>query len=541
MRLTHRPIVLIVRDGWGANPYPQWNHANAVHLAKKPITDRLMAEYPHVQIRTSGEDVGLPAGVMGNSEVGHQNIGAGRIVDQEIMRITRTIRNGQFFENTVLQQVYERARRRQGRVHLMGLCSSAGVHSVLEHAYALLQLGAQMNFPGDKVFLHCFGDGRDTSPKSGLGFLREIEQNMKKIGVGRVASVVGRFYAMDRDNRWDRVEKAYRLLTEAAGHRCRSAEEAFQRYYDHPTDAERQGDEFIEPTVIVDSVGQPLATIQDGDSVIFFNFRGDRPREISKAFVNDEFPFQAKDKTGEMRNMGFSRSKKLDLFYATMTEYEESLPVQVAFPKSEPMKGLLGDYVSQLGLKQLRSAETEKFPHVTFFFNDYRDEPFPGEDRYLVASPRDVTTYDQKPEMSARPVAEEVVRRIASGVYDLIVINFANGDMVGHTGSLPAAIKAVETVDHCVGLVVEATLHAGGGLIVTADHGNCEQMIDPETGGPHTSHTTYDVELLVVDPRFQKSSLRSGGRLADIAPTLLQMMGLEPPREMTGSSFIVSA
>jgi len=526
-----RPVVLIVRDGWGANPSPERNRANAVHLGKTPHTDRLMAEYPHVLVHTSGEDVGLAQGTMGNSEVGHQNIGAGRIVDQEVMRISRSIRDGSFFDNPALCGAADRALATGGRVHILGLVSDIGVHSVLEHLYAVVDLCRRRGVPEDCVVVHAFGDGRDSSPTSGLGYIREIEARLREIGVGRVGSVVGRFYAMDRDNRWQRVERAYRMLTLGEGHRVETAERAFQRYYDDPTEPNMTGDEFIEPTLIC-PVGREPDLVRDGDSVIFFNFRGDRPREITKAFTYDEFPF---------RDMGFPRERKLDLCYATMTAYETGLPVNVAFEKPPRMKGLLGEHLADLGLKQFRCAETEKYPHVTFFFNDYRDEPYPGEERGMVASPRDVETYDQKPEMSAREVTDEMVRRVASGAYDLMVLNYANGDMVGHTGSLEATIRAVETVDECVGRVVDAVLEQGGALIITADHGNCEQMIDPENGYPHTAHTTYDVDLILVDDRFKDRSLRSGGRLADIAPTLLAMMGLEPPAEMEGKSLLGSA
>lgn len=537
VKLRKRPFVLIVRDGWGANPFPEWNHANAVHLGRTPVDDHLMATYPHVLIHTSGEDVGLPDGVMGNSEVGHQNIGAGRIVDQELMRISRRLRDGSFFENKALRGAYERAARTGGSVHILGLASDAGVHSALEHLYGCVELGVRMKFPGDRIFVHAFGDGRDSPPNSGVDFIRQIEARLAKLGAGRVASVIGRYYAMDRDNRWDRVEKAYRLLTEGQGRPARSAVEAFQWYYDHPTEASRFGDEFIEPAVIAPD-GRPLATIKDGDSVIFFNFRGDRPREITKAFTFDTFPYVGKDKDGTERQQGFARSRKLDLYYATMTGYEVGLPVEVAFEKPEKMPDIFGTYIAGLGLRQFRCAETEKFPHVTFFFNDYRDEPFPGEDRQIVPSPRDVTTYDQKPQMSAIEVTDVMVRAIESSKYDAMILNYANGDMVGHTGVLEAAIKAVETVDACVGRVVEAVRKAGGCLIVTADHGNCEQMIDPATGRPHTAHTTYDVEAIVVDDDLKGHRLHEGGRLADLMPTALALMGLAQPAAMTGRSLL---
>jgi 2,3-bisphosphoglycerate-independent phosphoglycerate mutase len=518
MKLKIRPMIIVVRDGWGENPDPKWNQANAVYLAKHPVADKLAAEYPSTLIHTSGFDVGLPEGTMGNSEVGHQNIGAGRVVDQESVRITKQVRDGDFFSNAVLNQAIDSAQAKKGAVHLFGIVSDAGVHGLLEHLYGCLELCRRKG--ASKVFLHAFTDGRDTSPNSGLGYVKQIEAKMAELGVGKVATVSGRYWAMDRDNRWPRVQKAFKAIVGGEGAKFPSATEAIQHYYDHPTESNLSGDEFITPSVIV-----PEGTVKDGDSVIFYNYRGDRPRELTKAFMLPDFA-------------GFDRGKKLDLFYATMTAYEEGLPVHVAYPKPPKMANILGEFISQLGLKQFRCAETEKFPHVTFFFNDYRDQPFPGEDRQLIPSAKEVATYDQKPEMSAQGICDEVVRRIDSGQYDLIVVNFANGDMVGHTGVLKAAITAVEVVDECVGKVVEAAKRQGGSLLVLADHGNCEQMIDPATGGPHTAHTTYDVKLIVVDEDSKGKTLRSGGRLADIAPTALKLMGLEIPRDMTGKSLV---
>ena len=537
-KLRKRPIVLIIRDGWGHNPYPAWQKANAVHLARTPVNDRLIEDYPNTLIRTSGEDVGLPAGVMGNSEVGHQNIGAGRTVDQELLRITNMIRSGEFFTNQTLVGAMNHAKRRGTNLHLIGLASEAGVHSSLEHLYALLLLAKRVSVPPHRVLVHNFSDGRDSPPTGGIAFCRQIEAKMAEIGVGQVASVIGRYYAMDRDDRWERVEKAYQLLTRGATHRAKSAVEAYQRYYDQPTDSGRLGDEFIEPTVIEDANGDSLPRISDGDAVIFYNFRGDRPRELCRAFSLARFPFESAGKDGVKRRMGFDRGKKLETEFVTMTEYERGLPVKAAIPKPAKMLNILGAYLSDAGLAQFRCAETEKFPHVTFFFNDYRDAPFDREDRKIIPSPRDVTTYDQKPEMSAREVTQEILRQVSANTYDLFVLNYANGDMVGHTGSLPAAIRAVETVDRCVGLVVDAVMAKGGALIVTADHGNCEQMIDPHTGGPHTAHTTYDVDLIVVDDGVKGCALRSDGRLADIAPTLLTLLGLDQPSEMIGQSLI---
>jgi 2,3-bisphosphoglycerate-independent phosphoglycerate mutase len=546
-------VVIIVRDGWGKNPHPQWNHANAVVMGKHPVADRLLANYPSTLIHTSGFDVGLPEGTMGNSEVGHQNIGAGRIVDQESVKITKDARSGAFNQNAELVAAVDRAIKNNASLHLFGIVSDAGVHGQLEHLYGCLQLAKTRGL--SRVFLHAFTDGRDTPPHSGLNYIKQIEAKMTEIGVGHIASISGRYWAMDRDNRWQRVEKAYRAIAFGEGEKYASAVEAVQHYYDHPTKPNLTGDEFIAPSVICKD-GVPLATVKNGDSVIFYNYRGDRPREITKAFVCDPFPFtdtvevdepgqdhlpekdRKKNKTQVVQ--GFAgRGPKLDLYFVTMTAYETGLPVHVAYPKPPKMKNILADYISSLGLKQFRCAETEKFPHVTFFFNDYREAPFPGEDRQIVPSPKDVATYDQKPQMSAQGVADETVKRIDSGLYDLVVVNFANTDMVGHTGVLPAAIAAVEFVDAKVGEVLDAVQRQGGAAIILADHGNCEQMIDPATGAPHTSHTTYDVELIVMDDRFKGHQLRTGGRLADVAPTALQLLGLPKPAEMTGESLIL--
>lgn len=517
-----RPLALIIRDGWGKNPDPQWNHANAVHLAKHPVADRLMAEYPNVLIKTSGFDVGLPEGTMGNSEVGHQNIGAGRIVDQESVRITKAIRSGDFFDNPELNAAITHALENRSNLHLFGIVSDAGVHGLLEHLYGCLELCRRRGL--NRVYLHAFTDGRDSSPNAGIEYIRQVESRMVQLGVGKVATVSGRYYAMDRDNRWPRVEKAYRALVFGEGPKFPSAEQAIAHYYANPTEPNMAGDEFIIPSIITDDGVTPRARVSNGDSVIFYNYRGDRPRELTKAFVLDDFT-------------GFNRGTKLKLHYTTMTAYEQGLPVRVAYPKPPKMTNILGEYLSGKGLRQFRCAETEKFPHVTFFFNDYREQPFSGEDRFMVPSPQ-VSTYDQKPEMSAYGIADEVVKRINSDHYDLLVVNFANGDMVGHTGVLSAAVKAVEVVDECVGRILAAVQRNNGIAIVTADHGNCEQMIDPATGGPHTAHTTYDVELIVVDDRMKAKRLKDDGRLADVAPTALHMMGIDPPAEMTGRSLI---
>jgi 2,3-bisphosphoglycerate-independent phosphoglycerate mutase len=534
--------VIIVRDGWGTNPYPQWNDANAVYLARHPVDDRLRAQYPHTLIATSGFDVGLPEGTMGNSEVGHQNIGAGRVVDQESVAITKQCRSGEIYNNGVLNAAMENSLKKGTKLHIFGIVSDAGVHGLLEHLYAVLELAKRRALA--RVFLHAFTDGRDTPPNSGLGYVQQIEARMREIGIGQIATVSGRYWAMDRDNRWQRVQKAYDAIAKGAGPRFKTAVEAVQHYYANPVESNMSGDEFVTPSVIENERGEPRAMVTADDSVIFYNYRGDRPRELTKAFVYDTFPFEQTAKDGTKVRQGFDRGPKIPLYYATMTAYEQGLPVHVAFPKPPKMDNILGEYVSNKGLKQFRSAETEKFPHVTFFFNDYREDPFPGEDRQIVPSPKfcpdgsPLTTYDQMPQMSAYGVCDEVVKRIDSGQYDLVVVNFANGDMVGHTGSLPAAIKAVEVVDECVGRIIDATARQGGSAIVLADHGNCEQMIDPKTGGPHTAHTTYPVELIVVDDRFKGRNLREGGRLADVAPTALQLMGLEKPPEMTGVSLL---
>jgi 2,3-bisphosphoglycerate-independent phosphoglycerate mutase len=529
-----RPVAIIVRDGWGHNPDPAWDHANAIVQGHTPVNDRLLLEYPHTQIHTSGEDVGLPAGVMGNSEVGHQNIGAGRIVDQEVMRITRAIRDGSLFENPVLLGAFDHASRNNGSVHVLGLCSDGRVHSDLDHAKVIIDLAGSLDFPPDRFFFHAITDGRDTSPRGGLDYVRQIIEKLDGTGIGRVASVIGRYYAMDRDNRWDRVEMAYRMLTEGSPRTAASATEAIQDYYDDPSDPSRAGDEFVHSVSITHGgIIEESQKIKTGDAVIFFNYRGDRPREICKAFTleNPEW--------SEVPNGGFRRGEKIDdLYFAGMTGYEKGLPIRVIFEKPPRMQDILGEYISQLGIRQFRCVETEKFPHVTFFFNDYRDDPFEGEDREVIPSPRDVTTYDQKPEMAAHGVLEAVMQRIAGDEHDLYVINFANPDMVGHTGVLEAAVKAVETVDECVGKIVDAILEKGGAAIVTADHGNCEQMIDPMTGGAHTAHTLFDVDLIVVDDRIKGQKLKEGGRLADIAPTALALLGLGQPEAMAGQCLI---
>ncbi len=527
MSSPHRPVLLVVRDGWGKNPHPEQDQFNAVHLARKPCDDWLHATYPVTLVKASGLDVGVPDGVMGNSEVGHQNIGAGRIVDQEIVRITKALASGELAGNAVWRAALDRVKTRGTKLHFMGLASDAGVHSLLDHLYGLLELARKAGVT-QNVFVHAFMDGRDTPPTSGLGFIRQLEARMAELGVGAVASVCGRFYSMDRDNRWERVSRAYAMLTGTkADATAPSAGAAMRQYYDRPTNDSQKGDEFVLPTWVTGADGRPVATIGDGDSVVFFNFRGDRPRELCRAFCEPGFK-------------EFDRGRKLDLFFAGLTEYKKGLPVETILLKPAKMKNILGDYVAARGLKQFRSAETEKYPHVTFFFNDYREEPFPGEDRALVASPK-VNTYDLAPDMSSMGVTVAARDAILSGKYDLLVVNYANPDMVGHTGSLPAAIRACEATDLGTGVLLEAILKMGGAAVVCADHGNAEQMWDPEQDCPHTSHTLNLGEVFVVGRGLTAAGtkLRAGGRLADLAPTLLELMGLPQPPEMTGQSLIM--
>jgi len=508
---TPRPVALVILDGWGiATCTP----TNAVCQARTPQLDGLFATYPQTTLSASGLDVGLPAGQMGNSEVGHLNIGAGRIIYQDLTRITKSIEDGDFFENPVLLEALRTIRARGGRLHLPGLLSDGGVHSHNTHLYALVRLARDH---GVETCIHTFLDGRDTPPKSGAGYLAELEEQLRQLGHGRVATVTGRYYAMDRDNRWERVERAYRALTAGEGTACTSSSEAIQGAY-----AAGQTDEFVEPRVIV-SDGEAVGKIAAGDGIIFFNFRADRARELTRAFTFAEFS-------------GFDRGPRPDLStYVCLTEYDETFGLPVAFP-SESYPNILGQILAEHGKTQLRIAETEKYAHVTFFFNGGVEEPFPGEERVLIPSPKEVATYDQKPEMSALEVTDEVVRRVQSGQYDVIILNYANPDMVGHTGVLPAAIRAMETIDSCVSRVVEAVCAAGGCLLITADHGNCEQMTDAG-GQPHTAHTDDPVPLLYVDPRHRNAGLKPG-ILADLAPTILALLGLESPAEMTGRNLI---
>ncbi|GAB4176813.1 MAG: 2,3-bisphosphoglycerate-independent phosphoglycerate mutase [Geothermobacteraceae bacterium] len=503
-----KPLALVILDGWGqADCTP----TNAVCQASTPVLDRLFAEFPHTLIGASGEDVGLPAGQMGNSEVGHLNIGAGRIVYQDLTRISKAIADGELSRNPVLCQAIDSVRGSGGKLHLFGLLSDGGVHSHNSHLYALVRLARDRGVKD--ICIHAFMDGRDTPPQSGAGYLKELELELEQIGAGRVATVMGRFYAMDRDNRWDRVERAWLALTRGEGAPVASSAEAIESAY-----AAGQTDEFVEPRVI-----QPAATVTDGDAVIFYNFRADRARELTRAFNQADFD-------------GFDRGAVPKLAaWVCMTEYDETFDLPIAFPP-ESLKDILGEVLARAGKRQLRIAETEKYAHVTFFFNGGVEVAFENEKRVLIPSPKDVATYDQKPEMSAWEVTEAVVGEIESGSHDVIILNFANPDMVGHTGVLDAAIRAMETVDACLGRVVEAVLGAGGELLITADHGNCEKMTD-EKGQPHTAHTANPVAMLLVSDRFRQALLRKG-ILADIAPTMLAMLGLNQPEAMTGKSLL---
>ena len=509
-----QPLLLMILDGWGINPDP--GH-NAVALANTPNLDRLLAEYPHVRLGTSGMAVGLPDGQMGNSEVGHLNIGAGRVVYQDLTRISKAINDGDFFGNPVLLDCIAKTRATGGRLHLAGLLSDGGVHSHETHLYALLELAKREGLA--EVFVHCLLDGRDTPPQSGIEYVARLQAEMDRIGCGRIATIMGRYYAMDRDNRWERVEQAYNAIILGQGKSFVSAREAVEQSY-----AAGVFDEFLVPCVITPSGAAP-EPVRDGDGFIFFNFRSDRAREITRALALEDFD-------------GFSRPHAPRLAgYVCMTEYDATFGLPIAFEQLA-MTNLLGGVLGAAGLKQLRIAETEKYAHVTFFFNGGVETPFPGEERCLIPSPKEVATYDQKPEMSVFLVADELLSRLEKDLYDVIILNFANCDMVGHTGILEAAIKAVEAVDTCVGRVIEAVQNRGGEALITADHGNAEQMMD-ENGEPFTAHTTNPVWLMLVDDRRKGARLREGGCLADIAPTMLKMLGLEQPAEMTGKSLLV--
>ena len=511
--MSKKPTVLMILDGYGLNDRVE---GNAIKQANTPVMDKLMAEYPYVKGLASGMAVGLPEGQMGNSEVGHLNMGAGRIVYQELTRITKEIQDGDFFKNEALLHAVKNAKENGSALHLFGLLSDGGVHSHITHLFGLLELAKKEGL--EKVYVHCFLDGRDTPPQSGKGYVQELTDKLAELGVGKIATVMGRYYAMDRDNRWDRVERAYNAITKGLGVSAESGVAAVQNSYNNG-----KNDEFVEPAVVMEN-GKPVATVQDGDSVIFFNFRPDRAREITRAFCCDDFD-------------GFAREKRIQTTYVCFTDYDETIPnKEVAFHKVA-ITNTFGEFLAAHGLKQARIAETEKYAHVTFFFNGGVEEPNEGEDRILVKSPK-VATYDLKPEMSALEVCEKLVGAIKSQKYDVIIINFANPDMVGHTGVQKAAIQAIEVVDGCVGKAVDAIKEVNGQLFICADHGNAEQLIDYETGAPFTAHTTNPVPFILVnaDPSY---TLREGGCLADIAPTLIELMGMEQPKEMTGKSLLI--
>ena len=507
--MNRKPVMLMILDGFGINPNEK---GNAVAIANTPNIDKLKKTWPTTIIHTSGLDVGLPEGQMGNSEVGHTNIGAGRIVYQDLTRITKSIEDGDFFSIKEFADAIDNCKKNNSNLHIMGLLSDGGVHSHIRHLVALLEFAKRKDF--ENVYVHCFMDGRDTPPTSGEGYIAKLEEKMKEKGVGKIATIEGRFYAMDRDKRWNRVKKAYNAMVNGVGEEATSALGAIEASYQKEV-----FDEFVKPTVICNG-DSPVATIKDNDSVIFFNFRPDRAREITRTLVDKDF--------------NEFETKKMNLFFVCFTQYDETMPnVKIAF-KPETLVNTFGEYISKKGLKQLRIAETEKYAHVTFFFNGGEEKEYEGEDRILVPSPK-VETYDLKPEMSALEVTDKVVEAINSGKYDSIILNYANPDMVGHTGSLEAAVKAVETIDGCVGKVVEAIEKQNGVLIITADHGNAEQMIDYKTGEPQTAHTTNPVPLILVG--LEGVKLKEG-KLADLAPTMLDIMGLEKPQEMTGESLI---
>ncbi len=517
--MSKKPVVLLILDGYGLNDKTE---GNAVKMAKTPVMDRLMKEYPFVKGNASGMAVGLPDGQMGNSEVGHLNMGAGRIVYQELTRITKEIQDGTFFENEELLRAVNNCKEHNSSLHLYGLLSDGGVHSHNTHLYGLLELAKRQGL--EKVYVHCFLDGRDTPPQSAKGFAEELEAEMKKIGVGKIASVSGRYYAMDRDNNYDRVEKAYDMLTKGVGNEAASAPEGIQASYDAGVN-----DEFVVPFVVKEN-GAPVATIGDDDSIIFFNFRPDRAREITHCFCDDDF-----DK--------FDRGPRKKVTYVCFSEYDVTIPNKtVAFKKIE-VTNTFGEWLAANGLKQARIAETEKYAHVTFFFNGGIEAPNEGEERILVNSPKYVPTYDKKLRMSAYNVCDELSKAITAkdengeGVYDVIICNFANPDMVGHTGVIDAAVEAIEVIDKCVGEIVEFIKQEDGVMFICADHGNAEQLVDYETGAPFTAHTTNPVPFILVNGGDAK--LREGGCLADIVPTLIELMGMKQPAEMTGKSLLV--
>ncbi len=519
MNDKRKTTLLLILDGWGfAEPtYPA--DKNAIAVANPSFWNNLWASRPHTLIGCSGNAVGLPKGVMGNSEVGHLNLGAGRVVWQEIAKIDHEIEVDGLMGRKELTEVIEKARDNGVCLHLMGLVSDGGVHSMDRHYFALLRLAKKLGMPADRVMFHCFLDGRDTPPRSGKGYVEVLENTLREENLGRIAMVCGRYWAMDRDKRWDRVKRAYdAMVRNEADHRATSGLDAVLQGY-----ARNENDEFVAPTLILDETGQPVGRMRSGDQALFFNFRPDRARQIAHAFVDDTFD-------------GFERDETLKIELTTMTRYESGLKAAVAFPPRD-IANTLGDIVSQAGLRQLRIAETEKYAHVTYFFSGGRETEFNGEDRILVPSPK-VATYDLQPEMSLPEVAEKLEAAIRSGQYDLIVSNFANGDMVGHTGFLDAAVKAAGAVDAALTRVITAIQDMGGSALITADHGNCENMWNFEENCPHTQHTTTPTPCVVIGTGLPKAGLRDDGCLGDVAPTILQLMGLEQPEDMTGQSLL---
>ena len=509
--MEKKPVMLMILDGFGIN---ENTDGNAVKLAKTPNIDKLMKKYQTTEIYTSGLKVGLPEGQMGNSEVGHTNIGAGRIVYQDLTKITKSIEDGDFFTIPEFTEAIENCKKYNSKLHILGLLSDGGVHSHIRHLFGLLEMAKRRDF--EDVYVHCFLDGRDTPPASAEGYIVQLEEKMRQKNLGKIASISGRYYAMDRDKRWDRVKKCYDALVNGEGEKATSATIAIEDSYQKEV-----FDEFVVPTVICNGEN-PIATIENHDSVIFFNFRPDRAREITRTIVDKDF--------------NEFETKKLDTYFVCFTNYDETMPnVKIAF-KKEPLVNTLGEVLANNGLTQLRIAETEKYAHVTFFFNGGEEKQYKGEDRILVPSPK-VATYDLQPEMSAYEVTDNVIKAIDSDKYNVIILNYANPDMVGHTGSLPAAIKAIETIDECVGKVVETMLKHDGTMLITADHGNSEQMIDYKTGEPHTAHTTNPVPLILVT---ENNELKiKSGKLADLAPTILELLNIEKPKEMTGESILV--
>jgi len=508
------PLLLMILDGWGERKECS---DNSITLAHPENFCQLEQNYPHTLLKCSGKDVGLPDGLMGNSEVGHLNIGSGRIVYQEISRIFKAIEDQSFFSNPEFLKAIEYAQAHQGSVHLMGLLSDGGVHSHIEHLYALVELAKRRGLP--QIYIHAFMDGRDVPPASGKATLGTLDSKLRQLEFGKVATVSGRYYAMDRDKRWDRVQKAYNALVLGEGEWADNSVEAMDQSYNA-----KETDEFVRPTVIKEN-GKPVATIDKDDAVIFFNFRPDRARELTRSFIEPGF-------------RDFERKKGyFPVHFVSMTQYDETFQNLTVAYEPQALANTFGQYISEKGKTQLRIAETEKYAHVTFFFNGGVEVPNPGEDRALIPSPK-VPTYDQQPSMSAPEVTEEAIKRIESGKYDVMILNFANCDMVGHTGDLQAAIEAVETVDTCLGKVVTAIRRSGGTALITADHGNAEQMVDYATGAPHTAHTTNPVPFILVDDRRKDAVLRENGRLSDIAPTMLQLMKLEKPKEMSGESLL---